>query len=195
LDENGEGDASCAILALERLRKLNAASKQIAVDGVNVSLGYPFDLKWYGCGHSPLCEEVNRTVQSGIIVVISCGNAGYGRQPVTSAAASKHPQQDHDVVMGHEHNLVIFDKYQGVYGQYIGHGAFPVGIDVPEVRYCRAQQSMPRSNWIKAPAPISTASLSWTSTDPPLKLLITEDSSPNTALYQEQIAADGTVTP
>jgi len=30
---------------------------------------------------------------------------------------------------GHEHNLVIFDKFQGVLGRCIGHGAFPVGRD------------------------------------------------------------------
>jgi serine protease AprX len=79
LDDNGEGDASSAILALEYLRDLNDASPEIKVDGVNMSLGYPFDPRWYGCGHSPLCEEVNRTVQSGIVVVISCGNAGFGQ--------------------------------------------------------------------------------------------------------------------
>ncbi len=30
---------------------------------------------------------------------------------------------------GHEHNLVIYDKYQGVMGRCIGHGAFPVDVD------------------------------------------------------------------
>ncbi len=30
---------------------------------------------------------------------------------------------------GHEHNLVIHEKYLGVLGRCIGHGAFPVGID------------------------------------------------------------------
>jgi serine protease AprX len=79
LDDNGQGDSSSAILALEYLRDLNAKSPEIKVDGVNMSLGYPFDPRWYGCGHSPLCEEVNRTVESGIVVVISCGNAGYGQ--------------------------------------------------------------------------------------------------------------------
>ena len=29
----------------------------------------------------------------------------------------------------HEHNLVIFEKLQGVLGRCIGHGAFPVGKD------------------------------------------------------------------
>jgi serine protease AprX len=79
LDDNGRGESSSAILALEYLRTLNNAGQEIVVDGANMSLGYPFDPKWYGCGHSPLCEEVNRTVQSGIVVVISCGNAGYGQ--------------------------------------------------------------------------------------------------------------------
>jgi len=79
LDDSGHGEASCAIRALEYLRELNSAGQEIKVDGVNMSLGYPFDPQWYGCGHSPLCEEVNRAVQSGIVVVISCGNAGYGQ--------------------------------------------------------------------------------------------------------------------
>lgn len=30
---------------------------------------------------------------------------------------------------GHEHNLVIFQKYQNVLARCIGHGAFPVGVD------------------------------------------------------------------
>jgi subtilisin family serine protease len=78
LDDSGQGSASSAICALEYLRKVNENSREIKVDGANLSLGYPFDPKWYGCGHSPLCEEVNRAVMSGIVVVISCGNAGSG---------------------------------------------------------------------------------------------------------------------
>lgn len=78
LDDDGTGDSSNAIMALEYLRKLNQTSRDIKVDGVNMSLGYPFDPKVYGCGHSPLCQEVTRTVNSGIVVVISSGNWGYG---------------------------------------------------------------------------------------------------------------------
>jgi serine protease AprX len=78
LDDDGGGSASASILGLQHLRRINQSSRKILVDGVNMSLGYPFDPKWYGCGHSPLCQEVRRTVESGIIVVISCGNAGYG---------------------------------------------------------------------------------------------------------------------
>jgi serine protease AprX len=78
LDDDGSGSASAAIMGLEYVRKLNQNSRYIVVDGVNMSLGYPFDPKWYGCGHSPLCEEVTRAVRSGLVVVISCGNSGYG---------------------------------------------------------------------------------------------------------------------
>jgi subtilisin family serine protease len=78
LDDDGSGSASAAILGLEYLRKVNQNSREIRIDGANMSLGYPFDPKWYGCGHSPLCEEVRRAANSGLIVVVSAGNSGYG---------------------------------------------------------------------------------------------------------------------
>ena len=40
-------------------------------------LGYEFDPRWFACGHSPLCAEVNRLVKSGVSVVVSAGNSGY----------------------------------------------------------------------------------------------------------------------
>ena len=79
LNDDATGSASAAIRGLEYLRKLNDASLDIKVDGVNMSLGYPFDPQNYGCGYSPLCQEVTRAVDSGLIVVISCGNWGYGQ--------------------------------------------------------------------------------------------------------------------
>lgn len=78
LGDDGAGSASAAILGLEYVRKINENSREIRIDGVNLSLGYPFDPKWYGCGHSPLCQEVERAVDSGLVVVVSCGNSGYG---------------------------------------------------------------------------------------------------------------------
>lgn len=84
LNDDATGSASAAIRGLEYLRKLNDASQGIRVDGVNMSLGYPFDPKNYGCGYSPLCQEVTRAVESGLIVVISCGNWGYGKTTMGS---------------------------------------------------------------------------------------------------------------
>jgi len=84
LNDDGTGSASAAIRGLEYLRKLNDASLATRVDGVNMSLGYPFDPQSYGCGFSPLCQEVSRAVDSGLIVVISCGNWGYGQVTLDS---------------------------------------------------------------------------------------------------------------
>ena len=84
LNDDATGSASAAIRGLEYLRKLNDSSLTIRVDGVNMSLGYPFDPQSYGCGYSPLCQEVTRAVESGLIVVISCGNWGYGKTTMAS---------------------------------------------------------------------------------------------------------------
>jgi subtilisin family serine protease len=44
-----------------------------------MSLGYDFNPRWFACGQSPLCLEVNRLVRSGVVVVVSAGNGGYGK--------------------------------------------------------------------------------------------------------------------
>jgi subtilisin family serine protease len=43
-----------------------------------MSVGYDFEPEWFACGQSPLCVEVNRLVRSGVVVVVSAGNTGYG---------------------------------------------------------------------------------------------------------------------
>jgi subtilisin family serine protease len=48
------------------------------VHGVNLSVGYEFDPKWFACGQSPLCVAVDRLVRSGVVVVVAAGNTGYG---------------------------------------------------------------------------------------------------------------------
>jgi hypothetical protein len=57
---------------------VNHHGRELHIHGVNLSLGYPFDPKWFACGHSPLCVEVNRLVRSGVVVVVAAGNSGYG---------------------------------------------------------------------------------------------------------------------
>jgi serine protease AprX len=79
LDENGEGRSSDIIRALEYVREtLNDNPKMLRVHGVNLSVGYEFDAQMFACGQSPLCNEVNRLVQSGVVVVTAAGNTGYG---------------------------------------------------------------------------------------------------------------------
>jgi subtilisin family serine protease len=78
LDDNGNGLASNLIAALEYVQELNGNGRRIRVHGVNLSVGYDFEPKWFACGQSPLCVEVNRLVRSGVVVVVAAGNTGYG---------------------------------------------------------------------------------------------------------------------
>ena len=86
LDEKGDGRSSAVIRALEYVReKLNDNPKLMRVHGVNLSVGYEFNAEMFACGQSPICAEVNRLVQSGVVVVAAAGNTGYG----TVAASSR----------------------------------------------------------------------------------------------------------
>jgi subtilisin family serine protease len=79
LDQNGNGRSSDVIRALAYIReRLNDNPKLLRVHGVNLSVGYEFDAEMFACGQSPLCAEVNRLVQSGVVVVAAAGNTGYG---------------------------------------------------------------------------------------------------------------------
>jgi subtilisin family serine protease len=78
LDKDGAGRSSNIVRALEYIReKLNDNPKMLRVHGVNLSVGYEFDAEMFACGQSPLCTEVNRLVQSGVVVVTAAGNTGY----------------------------------------------------------------------------------------------------------------------
>ena len=78
LDENGDGDASSLIAALEYIQEVNGYGRRLRIHGVNMSVGYQFKPEWFACGQSPLCVEVDRLVRSGVVVVVAAGNTGYG---------------------------------------------------------------------------------------------------------------------
>jgi subtilisin family serine protease len=79
LDAAGGGRSSDIIRALAYIReRLNDNPKMLRVHGVNLSVGYDFDAEMFACGQSPVCAEVNRLVQSGVVVVAAAGNTGYG---------------------------------------------------------------------------------------------------------------------
>jgi hypothetical protein len=73
----GQGKVSWVLMAIEQVQRWNQWGKRVLVHGVNMSLGYDFDPRWFACGHSPLCAEVNRLVRCGVNVVVSAGNGGY----------------------------------------------------------------------------------------------------------------------
>jgi subtilisin family serine protease len=78
LDKDGRGDVSNIIAALAQIQLVNEHGRHLRIHGVNLSVGYPFNPEWFACGNSPLCVEVNRLVKSGVVVVVSAGNSGYG---------------------------------------------------------------------------------------------------------------------
>jgi len=82
LDDRGGGSSMNVVRALEYVRKeLNGSGRMLRVHGVNLSVGYEFDPKWFACGQSPICAEVDRLVRSGVVVVVAAGNTGYGSLP------------------------------------------------------------------------------------------------------------------
>ena len=78
LDRNGKGQVSGLIAALEWIQEVNGYGRRLRIHGVNMSVGYDFEPKWFACGQSPLCVEVDRLVKSGVVVVVAAGNTGYG---------------------------------------------------------------------------------------------------------------------
>jgi serine protease AprX len=76
--------------ALAYVREVNGGSvDSMRIHGVNLSVGYEFDPQWFACGRSPLCQEVDNLVKSGVVVVVAAGNSGYGSLSVAMSAPTK----------------------------------------------------------------------------------------------------------
>jgi len=71
------GSSSSIIKALYEIRKANLEARTMLIHGVNMSLGGPVEVGSYGCGQSPECQEVNRLVDSGVVVCVAASNDGH----------------------------------------------------------------------------------------------------------------------
>ena len=78
MDDEGSGDVGRLLAAIGYLQQVNDYGRNLRVHGLNISLGYTFDARWFAAGRSPLCVEVDRLVRSGVVVVVAAGNGGYG---------------------------------------------------------------------------------------------------------------------
>jgi hypothetical protein len=67
------------IAALQYLRYLNDRHTYMSVHGANLSLSIPHDVRNFACGRTPICNECERLVESGVVVVAAAGNLGYQR--------------------------------------------------------------------------------------------------------------------
>jgi subtilisin family serine protease len=77
LDDQGGGRDSWIIKALDLIADINDKAGKLIIQGVNLSLGGDFDPSVYGCGHTPLCQELRRLWNQGVLVVLAAGNEGY----------------------------------------------------------------------------------------------------------------------
>ncbi len=78
------------ISALKFVRYLNSRERSMFVHGVNLSLQTPHDVTAYGCGATLLCEEVDRTSNDGVVVVVASGNDGHRVTPDVKGRAVAH---------------------------------------------------------------------------------------------------------
>jgi subtilisin family serine protease len=77
-DADGEATtvSSAVIAALAWVRKANADGRILRIHGVNLSLGCPWFPDEYAAGQSPLCQELDLLVGTGVVAVVSAGNSG-----------------------------------------------------------------------------------------------------------------------
>ena len=87
LDKDGLGDEFTVMAALQFVRYLNADREIMATHGVNLSLSIRHDVANYACGRTPVCEECDRLIASGVVVVAAAGNDGF-RPDSTSSMGS-----------------------------------------------------------------------------------------------------------
>jgi len=74
-----QADEFTVIAALQFVRHMNAHKDLMVVHGVNLSLSVPHDVANYACGRTPVCEECERVVAAGVVVVTAAGNRGFNK--------------------------------------------------------------------------------------------------------------------
>lgn len=86
LDDNGRALSSSIIEALDYVRTVNNGGRDLVIHGVNLSLGCSWMPRDFAAGQSPLCKELDLLVGTGVVAVVSAGNAGAGAAGVGAGA-------------------------------------------------------------------------------------------------------------
>lgn len=80
LDPHGPNDEFTVLAALQFIQHLNLQKDVLSIVGANLSLSIRHQVTNYACGRTPVCEECERLVASGVVVVAAGGNAGYDEE-------------------------------------------------------------------------------------------------------------------
>jgi subtilisin family serine protease len=88
LGDDGGGNDAWIIKAIEHIWTQNETARRLVIQGVNLSLGGPFDATSFGCGDSPLCSSLLRLIRQGVVVVLAAGNEGSGEIIVDGYAST-----------------------------------------------------------------------------------------------------------
>lgn len=83
-DDSGLGDEFSIIAALQYIRFKNAHKDYFVIHGANLSMSIRHDVMNFACGRTPVCEEAERLVNDGVVVVTAAGNEGYVRYETTT---------------------------------------------------------------------------------------------------------------
>ncbi|HET9025254.1 MAG TPA: S8 family serine peptidase, partial [Burkholderiaceae bacterium] len=71
LTDSGQGEDAYIIKALDKVAEINEKAGRLVIHGLNLSLGGAFDPMSYNCGHTPLCQELRRLWNQGVMVCVA----------------------------------------------------------------------------------------------------------------------------
>jgi serine protease AprX len=77
IDDEGNGDESAVLAALLAVQHMNGSSDSPRIHGVVVPVELGWDVANYACGRSPVCAQMERLVNSGVVAVAVAGNRGF----------------------------------------------------------------------------------------------------------------------
>jgi subtilisin family serine protease len=77
LDKDENGSEFTVLAALQFIRHLNAHKDTPIIHGANLSLSLEHEVTTSACGRSPVCDECERLIGNGVVVVVAAGNRGY----------------------------------------------------------------------------------------------------------------------
>ena len=91
-DEKGAGDEFAILAALQYVRWVNSNAAAPVIHGVNLSLSLDHEVGAYACGRTPVCDECERLLGSGTVVVVAAGNEGRAYYSMASGTAEGYRQ-------------------------------------------------------------------------------------------------------